>query len=57
MLLDDIGVLDASIYQAVQDRLLDLQLSNLIPDLRRINAALNSYLQASLRAFNVEKVA
>jgi ActR/RegA family two-component response regulator len=57
MLVDDVAVLDLSIYEAVQDRLLDLELSNLVPDLKHVNCALNSFLQESLRAFNKEKAA
>jgi DNA-binding response OmpR family regulator len=56
-LLDDIGVLDSSIYETVQDSLLDLKLSNLVPDLRHINTAFYRYLQESLKAFDVERAA
>jgi hypothetical protein len=57
MLLDDNGLLDCSIYDAVQDGLLDLKLSNLVPDLKCVNIALNQFLQESLKAFDMEKAA
>ena len=56
MLVDDIKLLDRAIYDAVQDNLLHLNLSNLIPDLREVNSALTSYLLESLKAFH-QKIA
>lgn len=57
MLLDEIGVLESCIYESVQDSLLDLQLSSLIPDLRHINVSLNGFLREALRTFNTETAA
>jgi YesN/AraC family two-component response regulator len=57
MLVDDTRVLDSAIYDTVQDRLLNIQLSNLIPDLSRLNDALDAHLQQSLQAFNADKAA
>jgi hypothetical protein len=51
MLVDDTRVLDSSIYSVVQDHLLEMNLSNLIPDLSRMNDGLQAHLQASLTAF------
>src|SRR5581483_5912590 len=53
MLVDDIRILNTSIFETVQGALLRIDLSNLIPDLKQINAALASYLQESISAFNV----
>ena len=51
MLVDDIRVVDVSIYDTVQSGLLKLDLSGLIPDLRNVNVTLSTYLQESLKAF------
>jgi len=52
MLVHDIRAVDTSIYETVQDGLLKLQLSRLIPDLRNVNSSLSMHLQESLRAFH-----
>ena len=57
MLVDDTRVLHSAIYDTIQDQLLNIQLSNLIPDLSRLNDALEAHLQESLRAFNADKTA
>jgi len=57
MLVDDTRILDSSIYAAVQDHLLEIRLSNLIPDLSRLNDGLEAHLQASRRAFASENAA
>jgi hypothetical protein len=51
MLVDDVRLLDGSVYETVQDGLMQLDLSRLVPDLRRLNAALASYLRESLKAY------
>ncbi|HUK43614.1 MAG TPA: response regulator [Candidatus Bathyarchaeia archaeon] len=56
MLVDDIRVVDMSIYDTVQSGLLKLDLSGLIPDLRNVNVTLSTYLQESIRAFQNESV-
>ncbi len=58
MLVNDIRALDVSIYDTVQNGLLKLDLSRLIPDLRHVNSTLNRHLQESLKAFHgAEKAA
>lgn len=57
MLVDDTRIVDSSIYACVQDHLLNINLSNLIPDLSRLNDGLEAHLQASLGAFHSEKAA
>lgn len=57
MLVDDTRIIDSSIYSVVQDHLLNINLSNLIPDLSRLNDALEAHLQASLAAFHSEQAA
>jgi ActR/RegA family two-component response regulator len=57
MLVDDTRIVDSAIYALVQDHLLEIRLSNLIPDLSRLNDVLEAHLQASLKAFSAEKVA
>ena len=57
MLVDDTRVLDSAIYAVVQDHLLEIRLSDLVPDLSRVNDVLEAHLQASLTAFNVDKAA
>ena len=52
MLVDDRRAVDVSIYDSVQDGLLRLQLSRLIPDLRNLNHSLSMHLQESLKAFD-----
>jgi ActR/RegA family two-component response regulator len=56
MLVDDVGFLDAAIYDAIQNGLLSLELSSLIPGLKQMNLTMNAYLKASLLAFH-EKLA
>ncbi|MGH9521236.1 MAG: response regulator [Terriglobales bacterium] len=57
MLVDDTRILDSSIFACVQDHFLHIDLSNLIPDLSRLNDGLEAHLQASLTSFHAEKVA
>lgn len=57
MLVDDTRVLDSATYDVIQDHLLHIDLSNLIPDLSRLNDALEAHLQASLGAFHSVKAA
>lgn len=57
MLVDDTRIVDSSTYGVVQDHLLEISLSNLIPDLSRLNDGLEGHLQASLRAFTSVKAA
>ena len=57
MLVDDTRIVDSAIYAVVQDHLLEIRLSNLIPDLSRLNDVLEAHLQASLKAFHAEKAA
>ena len=57
MLVDDTRVLDSVIYDVVQNNLLDVELSYLIPDLSRVNHGLDTHLQESLRAFDSEQAA
>ncbi len=51
LLVEDIRVVDQSIYDTVQNGLLKLDLSRLIPDLRNVNGTLATHLQESLKAF------
>jgi len=57
MLVEDVRMVDISIYDAVQNGLLKLDLSRLIPDLRNVNSALSTHLQESIKAFLTEKAA
>lgn len=50
LLVDDIRVLGTAIYSVVQENLLDLNMSNLILDLCRINDSLEAQLQEALQA-------
>jgi len=52
MLVDDVRLLDASIYDAIQDGLLRLELSSLIPGLKQMNLIIAAYLKGSLQGFN-----
>ena len=56
MLVDDIRALDVAIFSVVQDHLLDIMLSNLIPDLSRVNTGLEAHLQMALRGFSSTQV-
>ena len=51
LLVDDMRVLGKAIYTVVQENLLNLKLSDLIPDLCRVNDSLEAQLQAALEAF------
>lgn len=53
MLVDDIQLLDSSIHEMLQGALLKMNVSNLIPNLAAVNAALTCYLQGSLEGFNI----
>jgi YesN/AraC family two-component response regulator len=57
MLVDDVRVLGAAIYAVVQENLLNLHLSSVIPDLCRINDSLEEQLQEALKAFLKEEAA
>lgn len=57
LLVDDTRVLGSAIYAVVQENLLSLNLSNLIPDLCRINDSLEAQLQAALEAFMTKDAA
>ncbi len=51
MLVDDTRILDSAIYDVVQNNLMRLDLSTLIPDLSRLNDTLEAQLQEALQAF------
>jgi len=57
MIVDDIRLMDQTIYNLVQQSLLELDLSYLISDLRRLNDTLENKLQESLNAYLEEKAA
>ncbi len=57
MIVDDTRVLEQAIYEQVQEGLLELDLSYLITDLRRLNDSLDYELQDSLDAFLEQKAA
>jgi hypothetical protein len=52
MLVDDTRVLGSTVYAAVQNHSLHIQLSNLIPDLSRFNDALEAHLQDAIKGFD-----
>ncbi len=52
MVIDDVRLLDASIYDTVQDGLLRLELSSLIPALKQMNLTMAAHLKGSLVAFH-----
>lgn len=51
MLVEDMRVIDQSIYDVVQNGLLKLDLSRLIPDLRNVNGTLATHLKESIKGF------
>lgn len=51
MIVEDIRVIDEAVYETLQDHLISLDLSNLIPDLKRVNRFLECNLRESLRAY------
>jgi ActR/RegA family two-component response regulator len=51
MLVEDARILDDAIHDVIEANLLDLKLSNLISDLRRINDSIGRGLQASVRSY------
>jgi hypothetical protein len=51
MLVDDTRVLDSEIHGLVQENLLGIELSNLVPDLSRMNDALEAALGEALKAY------
>jgi len=55
LLVDDVRVLDSVCYDVLQDNILGLELSRLLPDLSRLNDTLEAHLQEALKAFNAEK--
>jgi hypothetical protein len=50
LLVDDVRVLGTAIYSFVQENLLNLNMSNLILDLCRVNDSLEAQLQEALQA-------
>jgi DNA-binding response OmpR family regulator len=54
MLVDDRRAIDASIYDIVKEKLLELDLSTLLDDLGRLNDGLDTELQRSLEGFTGE---
>ncbi len=57
MLVDDVRLLDASTYDTIQDGLLRLELSSLIPGLKQMNLTMAAYLKGALVAFHQEAAA
>ena len=57
MIVDDTRLLEQTIYELVQQSLLELDLSYLVIDLRRINDSLEQKLQEALNAFIEERAA
>ncbi|MGI9103409.1 MAG: response regulator [Terriglobales bacterium] len=57
MIVDDTRVLEQAIYDLVQEGLLELDLSHLITDLRKLNDSLENKLQESLNAYLEQKAA
>lgn len=55
LIVDDIRLLDSSIHETIQGAVLKIDMSNLIPDLKRIHDSLAVYLRESLEAFNMEQ--
>ena len=51
MLIEDTALLDAAIFEVIQDNLLAINVSNLVPNLRRVNRSLESQLKESIKAF------
>jgi ActR/RegA family two-component response regulator len=51
MIIDEVRLLDKSIYETIQDHLLSLDLSNLVPDLSRVNQMLETALKESVRSY------
>jgi len=51
MLVEDTSLVDLSIFDTVQNGLLKLDLSRLIPDLRNVNSTLSSHLEESIKGF------
>ncbi len=57
MLVDDVRALDSATYAVVQDHLLKIELSGLIPMLGGFNEGLEAHLRAALGAFHSEEAA
>jgi ActR/RegA family two-component response regulator len=57
LLVDDIRVLDSTCYEVLQENILGLDLSRLLPDLSRLNDTLEAHLQEALKAFNRDQEA
>jgi ActR/RegA family two-component response regulator len=57
MIVDDVHLIEQAIYDLVQQSLLELDLSYLIGDLRRLNDSLEDKLQESLHAYLETKAA
>ena len=51
LLVEDLRCVEQVLYSVIQDNLLVLDISNLMPDLKRLNYALDSQLRASLEAY------
>ena len=54
MLVDDRRLLGGAIHEVVQENLLNLNISRVIPDLQRINESLDLQLKAALAAYSQE---
>lgn len=48
MIVEDIRFIDEAIYESIQDHVISLDLSNLLPDLRKLNQLLEIQLRESL---------
>jgi len=57
MLVEDTRILEGAIYSLLQDNLLTIDLSTLVPDLKRVNGSLDAHLRESLKAFITSKAA
>jgi ActR/RegA family two-component response regulator len=57
MLVDDTRVLDSTVCSVLQDNLLSVDLSRVIPDLNRVHDCLEAQLQEALEAFTTSETA
>src|SRR4051812_2542285 len=51
MLVEDTRIFDAVLHQLIESNLLSIDLSNLIPDMRKVNDSLQIHVKEALRAF------
>lgn len=51
MLAEDTSLLDTAIYEVIQDNLLSINVSSLVPHLRRVNRSLDLQLEEEMKAF------